>query len=157
MYRLILALAFGFFASAQCFAQASLVGAYRLVENDLKLDGQTIQPMGKSQHGYLVITPKILMQFFTADERKRGTSSEAKAALLDSLAAWAGPYRVEGNKILIDVDTGWTEVWKGTQQVRTYEFTGNRLTMIVAPQPSATQPGKTLTARTVGEDRLAQF
>lgn len=44
--------------SAPCFAQSSLVGTYKLVSNDLRLDGVPIQPMGKSQHGWLVITPK---------------------------------------------------------------------------------------------------
>ena len=151
MYRSLCALLIGFTVSAQCFAQQSLIGTYRLVSNDLRLDGQPITPMGKSQHGYMVITPKVMMTFFTADERKLGASVEAKAALLDTLAAWAGPWRAEGDKIYIDVDTAWTGVWKGKQQVRTYEFDGKRLTLIVAPQPSATQPGKTLTARSVWE------
>ena len=51
----------------------------------------------------------------------------------------------------LDIDTAWTEVWRGKQQVRTYELDGKRLTLIVAPQPSATQPGKTLTSRSVWE------
>jgi hypothetical protein len=118
--RSICVLVFGLLASLQCFAQASLVGTYRLVSNDLRLDGEPIRPMGKSQHG-------------------------------DTLTAYAGPYRVEGNRVLIDVDTAWTEVWRGKQQVRTYELDGRRLTLIVAPQPSATQPGKTLTSRSVWE------
>jgi hypothetical protein len=92
-----------------------------------------------------------MISFFTADERKIGATTEAKAALLDTLTAWAGPYRAEGNKITIDIDTAWTEVWRGKPQVRTYEFDGKRLTLIVAPQPSATQPGKTLTSRSVWE------
>ena len=144
-------LAFGVLASLQCLAEPSLLGTYKLISNDLRLDGVPIQPMGKSQHGYLVITPKVIVSFFTADERKPGATAEAKVALFDSLAAWAGPYRVEGNKILIDVDTAWTEVWRGKQQVRTYETQGKRLTLIVAPQPSSTQPGKTLTSRSIWE------
>lgn len=146
MYRSICALMFGLIISGQCVAQ-SLEGTYKLVLNDLRLDGQPVEPMGKSQHGYMVITPKVLVVFFTGDERKRGTSVEAKAALLDSLAAYAGSYRVEGNKLTIAVDTAWTEVWKGTQQIRTFELKGKRLALITAPQPSATQPGKTFTSR----------
>jgi hypothetical protein len=144
-------LAFAVCVSASCFGQASLVGTYKLVSNDLRLDGVPIQPMGKSQHGYLVITPRVVIQFFTADERKAGATPEAKVALFDSLSAWAGPYRVQGDKILIDVDTAWTEVWRGKQQVRSYELADKRLTLIVAPQPSSTQPGKTLTSRSVWE------
>jgi len=147
MFRSILALTFGFIISGQCLAQRSLVGTYKLVMTDNRIDGKPSAPMGKSQHGYLVITPKVYIQFFTADERKRGASLEAKAALLDTLAAWAGPYRVEGNKITISVDTAWTEVWKGSEQTRTFELNGKRLTIVSAPQPSATQPGKTFTSR----------
>lgn len=150
MLRSVCFVCFALFSSL-CFAQSSLVGTYKLISNDLRLDGVPIQPMGKSQHGYFVITPKVMINFFTADERKTGATVEAKAALLDSLSAWAGPYRVEGNRIVIDIDTAWTEVWRGKQQVRTFEFDGTRLTLIVAPQPSATQPGKTLTARSVWE------
>jgi hypothetical protein len=147
MFRSILALTFGCFISAQSLAQQPLVGTYKLVSTDNRLDGIPSAPMGKSQHGYMIITPKVFIQFFTADERKRGTSPEAKAALLDTLVAWAGPYRVEGDKITISVDTAWTEVWKGTEQTRTFELRGKRLTIVTAPQASATQPGKTFTSR----------
>lgn len=151
MVRSLCILVVGLLASLQCSAQPSLVGTYKLVANDLRVDGVPIQPMGKSQHGYLVITPKVVVQFFTAADRKPGASPEAKVALFDSLAAWAGPYRLEGDRMLIDVDTAWTEVWRGKQQVRTYQVDGKRLTLIVAPQPSSTQPGKTLTSRSVWE------
>ena len=151
MIRSIFAFVLGILISAQCLAQPSLVGTYKLISNDLRLDGVPIRPMGKSQHGYLVSTPKVIVSFFTADERKPGATVEAKAALLDSLAAYAGTYRLEGNKLLIEVDTAWTEVWKGGQQVRTYEVDGKLLTLIVAPQASATTPGKTLTSRSVWE------
>lgn len=147
MNRSICALFLGLLVSATCFAQQSVLGTYKLVLNDLRLDGQPISAMGKSQHGYLVITPKVFLVFFTGDERKAGTSIEAKAALLDSMNGWAGPYRVDGNKIIVDVDTAWTELWKGTQITRTFELKGKRLTLIAAPQPSATQPGKILTGR----------
>jgi fumarate reductase subunit D len=151
MLRPVCILVFALLAPLQGFAQPSLTGTYKLVSNDLRLDGVPIQPMGKSQHGYLVITPKVMMAFFTADQRKIGATTEAKAALLDSLSAYAGPWRAEGDKIYIDIDTAWTEVWRGKQQVRTFEFDGRRLTLIVTPQPSATQPGKMLTSRSVWE------
>lgn len=151
MIRSICILMFALVFAAPSAAQQSLIGTYRLVQNDLRLDGEPIRPMGKSQHGYLVITPKVLVVFFTADERKRGASIEAKAALLDSLAAYAGPYTIEGNKLYIDIDTSWNDVWTGGRQVRTVELDGRRLTLVVAPQPSSTQPGKTLTSRSVWE------
>jgi hypothetical protein len=94
-------------APLSCLAQPSLVGTYKLLSNDLRLDGVPIRPMGQSQHGYLVITPKVVVQFFTADERKPGASPEAKIALFDSLSAWAGPYRRAASSRC--VHTRWTE------------------------------------------------
>ena len=70
MVRSICIALIGLAVSAHCLAQQTLVGTYRLVSNDLRLDGVPIQPMGKSQHGWLVVTPKVVMQFFTGDERK---------------------------------------------------------------------------------------
>ena len=122
-----------------------------MVFHDVRIDDQPAPGMGASQHGYLVITPKVLLVFFTATERKRGTSVEAKAALLDSLAAYGGPWRTDGNKLMVDIDIAWNEVWKGSTQVRTFEQQGKRLAIITAPQPSSTQPGKTLTARSEWE------
>jgi hypothetical protein len=130
MFRALCILLFSLAASSPCLAQPSLIGTYKLLSNDLRLDGVPIQPMGN---------------------RKPGATPEAKVALFDSLSAWAGPYRIEGDKLIVDVDTAWTEVWSGKPQVRTYQVEGRRLTLIVAPQPSSTQPGKTLTSRSVWE------
>jgi hypothetical protein len=146
MYRSI-ALILGLLLSVQGFAQPSVVGTYKLVKSDIRLDGQPIETL-KSPQGYLVITPKVVMLFFASTERKRGNTPEAKAALLDSMAAWAGPYRIEGNKITVSVDTAWNEVWKDTQQTRTLEMQGRQLSLISPPIPSTTQPGKTLVSRT---------
>ena len=48
MVRSILALASGFVFWGQCLAQQSLVGTYKLVSTDLRLDGIPVTPMGKS-------------------------------------------------------------------------------------------------------------
>jgi len=147
MFRSILALTFGFIISGQCLAQQSPVGTYKLVLNEFRLDGKSEEPWGKSPHGYLVITPKVFVLFFTGDVRKPGGSVEAKAALLDTLVAYSGSYRVEGNKITVSVDAAWNEVWKGTQQTRTFELKGKRLALITGPQASAKQAGKMFSIR----------
>jgi hypothetical protein len=107
--------------------------------------------MGKSQHGYLVITPKVLVLLYTGDVRRPGTTPEAKVGLYDSMAAYAGPYRVEGDKLIVSVDTSWNEVWAGRDQTRTIEVKGKRLALIGAPQRSSTQANRTLTSRSEWE------
>jgi hypothetical protein len=145
--RFILVFGFALLFSAHCRAEESLLGTYRLVKNDVRLDGEPVQPMGSSQHGYLVITPKVLLLLYTADVRKPGTTPEAKVGLYDSMSAYAGAYRVEGDKLIVAVDTSWNQVWAGSDQTRTIELKANRLSLIGAPQRSSTQAGKTLTSR----------
>jgi hypothetical protein len=149
--RFILVCGFGLLFSAHCLAEESLLGTYRLLKNDVRLDGEPVQSMGKSQHGYLVITPKVLLLLYTADVRKAGTTPDAKVGLYDSMSAYAGPYRVEGDKLIVAVDTSWNQVWAGSDQTRTIEVKGNRLSLIGAPQRSSTQAGKTLTSRSEWE------
>jgi hypothetical protein len=107
--------------------------------------------MGKVPKGYLVLTPTRVIVFFTAENRKFGTSASDKAALLDTLVAWSGTYRIEGSKIIIAVDAHWTEVLVGKNTVRNWELSGNRLTLTSDPEPYARDTSKTVVARTVWE------
>jgi hypothetical protein len=99
MYRSIYGLIIGLLISTPCFAQQLLVGTYKLVSFTVEVDGQPPrETMGKSPGGYAILTPTRWMNVFTAETRKFGTSVEDKAALWDSLVAYSGTYRVEGNK-----------------------------------------------------------
>jgi hypothetical protein len=73
-----------------------------------------------------------------------------KAALLDTLVGFAGVYRVEGSKIVIAVDVSWTEVYTGTDQVRNWALSGNRL-MLTGTMPFPRDPSKTAAVRQVWE------
>jgi len=85
------------------------------------------------------------------DNRKFGTSAAEKAALLDSMTAWSGKYRIEGNKIIISVDASWTGVWTGKDQVRTFTLSGNRLMLQGDPTPFPRDPSKMSTVRQAWE------
>jgi len=50
----------------------------------------------------------------------------------------AGTYRVEGDKIIQRVETAWTPVWNGTEQVRTFAVEGDRLTTRTPPLRTVT-------------------
>ena len=118
MIRLICALILVLVIAFPSFGQQSLVGTYKIVSQDLEVDGVATQPLGKAPHGYLVLTPTRFVGFYTGDNRKFGTSVADKAALFETLGGWSGTYRVEGGKIIIAVDASWTEVWNGKDQVR---------------------------------------
>jgi len=144
MVRLIFALILVLLIATPSLGQQSLVGTYKLVSLTFEVDGKPIQQLGKAPHGYLVITPTLFITFMTAENRKFGTSVEDKAGLFDTLAGFAGLYRVEGDKLTYTYDVSWTEVLNGKPQVETFQVSGNRFTETLGPTPFPRDPSKTL-------------
>jgi lipocalin-like protein len=138
--------------SVPCFGQQSLPGTYRLVSLVVEVDGQQpVDTMGKSPRGYVVLTPTRWINMFTAENRKFGTSIEQKAALWDSLLAFTGPYRLDGNKLIVSIDASWNESWNGTQVTRYWQMVGNRLTITSEKAPYSRDPTKMAVGRFVLE------
>ena len=133
------------------FGQQSLVGTYKLISLVVQADGKPYEQMGKAPHGYLVYTSTHFIRFITAENRTFGTSAAEKAALFDSLAGYAGVYRVEGDKLILTADVSWTENMNGKAQVETYQLSGNRLTITQGPIPWPRDTSKTMIRREVYE------
>jgi len=151
MVRLIGALLLVLVVAFPSFGQQSLVGTYKVISQDVQVNGSALQPLGKAPHGYLVITPTRWVAFYTSDNRKFGTSAADKAALLDTLVGWSGMYRIEGSKVIIKVDASWTEAWNGREEVRHWTLSGNRLTLTGDPSPFPRDTSKTAVVRNVWE------
>jgi len=151
MKRLIYALILVLLIETTSLGQQSLVGTYKLVSQVVEVDGKLYEPVGKAPHGYLVLTPTHCIYFFTAENRKFGTSAADKAALLDSLVAYAGTYRVEGDKFLQTIEVSFAERENGKTRVTTMELSGNRLTLKTGPIPFPRDPSKTMVSRLVWE------
>jgi len=151
MLRLICAFVLVLSIASPSLGQQSLVGTYKVISTDVEVGGSATQPLGKTPHGYLVLTPTHAVFFFTAENRKFGTSVDEKAALFDTLVGWSGVYRVEGGKIVFAVDASWVENWNGKNQVRNWALSGNRLTFTSDPIPFARDPSKTSVVRWVVE------
>jgi len=151
MLRLICAFVLVLSIASPSLGQQSLVGTYKVISTDVEVGGSVTQPLGKTPHGYLVLTPTRAVFFFTAENRKFGTSVDEKAALFDTLVGWSGVYRVEGGKIVFAVDASWVENWNGKDQVRNWALSGNRLTFTSDPIPFARDPSKTSIVRWVVE------
>ena len=115
--------------SVQCLAQDSLVGTYKLVGVHRDLDGKPEPQPQTPPHGYLVITPKVYVLFFTDGARKYGDSDAEKAALRGTMTAHAGTYRIDGKRIVMLPDTSFNEILNGTQQVRHWQIEGKRLSL----------------------------
>jgi len=151
MLRFIGGFAVALLIACPAFGQQSLVGTYKLASHDVTVDGLPMYPLGKAPHGYLSLTPNLYIAFYVGDNREFGTSAAEKAALLDSMTAWSGKYRIEGNKIIISVDASWTGVWTGKDQVRTFTLSGNRLMLQGDPTPFPRDPSKMSTVRQAWE------
>lgn len=128
-----------------------LIGSWKLTNWVLQVVGSTESkpPYGENPKGRLIVTPQgDFMVIISGAGRKPATTVEEKAALLDSVLAYAGKSTFEGNKITTNVDMSANEVFSGerAKQVRFYEVKGDRLTIRTPEISSAVLPGK----KTVG-------
>jgi hypothetical protein len=80
--------------STPSFGQQPLVGTYKLLSLVVEVDGNPTPAMGKAPNGYLVFTPTRFIILITGETRKFGTTEADKAALFDTLASYAGTYRM---------------------------------------------------------------
>jgi hypothetical protein len=152
MSRFLSAVIFLYLVSAPCFGQSSLVGTYKVVSFTTEVDDQPpIENLGKAPRGYLVLTPTRWIHVITGENRKFGASIEAKAALWESLSAYSGPYRLEGDRLIVTVDVSWNESWNATQVIRNWQVEGNRLAITTARAPYARDPSKMAVTRVVWE------
>jgi Lipocalin-like domain len=140
-----------FLTSTLAHSQPSVPGTYRLLSFALEVDGQPNPTFGQAPKGYAVLTATRFTTVITAEKRKFGKTVEDKAALWDSLIAYSGPYRLEGDRLITSVDTSWNESWNGTQQTRIWKLEGNRLHLTTVPAPYSRDPSKTAVARLVWE------
>jgi len=115
----------------------AIVGTWKLVSvivEDVETGEQ--QPLwGERPNGCLVATRDgRWMAVQTAEGRSAPQSDAEHTAAFRSMLAYAGKYRTEGDRIVIDVDIAWDESWNGTEQVRHYRIDGDRLHIETTPQ-----------------------
>jgi hypothetical protein len=124
-----------------------LVGTWKLVSAVTEDAGtkEQVHLWGAKPHGYLVLTDGgrwIVIQ--TAEGREAPKAGDDYRAVFQSLLAYSGRYRIEGNTITINVDVAWDESWTGTEQVRFFRLEAGRLFIEAAP---ANLGGKVLIGR----------
>jgi hypothetical protein len=87
--------------------------------------------MGKNPAGYAIFTADGRVMFvITGDGRKPAKTIEERAALLGSLIAYTGTYRIEGDKWITKVEVAWNPEWVGTEQTRFFQLNDNRLQVL---------------------------
>jgi len=80
---------------------AKVLGIWKLVSLKIEVQGtgQMEPPMGEKPTGYAVFTQEGRAFFIlTGELRERATNDEERAELLNTLVAYTGTYRVEGDR-----------------------------------------------------------
>jgi hypothetical protein len=125
--------ALGFFSGLRRAAANPLLGTWKLKSYvETTETGETLTPYGEHPAGYLSYAADGRMYAVgTADGRSRpsgaAVTNEERAALYQTMFAYAGTYTVEDGKVTHHVDISWNEAWTGTDQVRFFAVTRDML------------------------------
>ncbi len=124
--------------------RTKIVGTWKIVsqEWEIQATGERQLPMGKNPTGYVIFTPEgRLMFLITGEGRKPPKTDQDRANLLNSMAAYSGMSRLEGDKLLYKVEIAWHPARVGEEQVRFFRFDGDRLHVISAWMPPGAARG----------------
>lgn len=131
-----LIIAGGVFAAVQPSAAedgGKVIGFWKLVSYvvEVQATGQIEPVMGSHPTGYVNFSREGRVMFIlTGEGRTPAKTVEQRAALLATLVAYTGLYRIEGEQWITKVDVAWNPEWIGTEQVRNFKITGDRLQVL---------------------------
>lgn len=110
--------------------RAPLVGLWRLrsFQREYQATDEREYPMGGTPAGYILFLPEGRMAVvITGEGRKAPTTDHDRVGLFNSLVAYTGPYRVDGDTWITTVEVSMNPAWVGTEQTRAFQITGDRL------------------------------
>jgi hypothetical protein len=122
-------------------AADSIVGSWRLVSwVEEETESKALHKnFGDNPIGVLTYTADGRVSIIFADPKRtapaspKATDAEA-AALYRSMVAYAGSYRLEGDKVFVKVDVSWNRAWDGQDRPpNSVEVKGDRLTYKTSP------------------------
>ena len=117
---------------SQAITSPTVHGAWQLLSYNVEQqsNGNTFAPMGDQPTGYVIFTPEGRLSFMlSAEGRKPGSNAEERSALLSSMIAYMGTYKLEQNRWITHVDVAWNPEWVGTEQTRYFQIEGDQLTV----------------------------
>ena len=115
---------------------STVVGSWRLVSVMATAeDGKSLTvPMGEHPTGFLTYTADGRMSLLiTHDARPKLSGDrldspiEVRAKAFSTMVAYAGSYRIEGNKLVHKVEASSSQNWVGNELPRMVSFDGNRM------------------------------
>jgi hypothetical protein len=136
--------------TASSDAGTKILGTWKLVsfEAEIQTTGQKESVMGQNPTGYAIFTPEGRAFFMlTGEGRKPAKTVQERADLLNTLVAYTGTYRLEGDEWITQVDVAWNPEWIGTEQKRFFKMEGNRVQVVTAWGVHPNWPDKGMTRR----------
>jgi len=107
-----------------------LVGLWRLLDfwREYQASDKREYPMGNSPAGYILFQPEGRMWVvITAEGRTAPTTDQDRAGLFNTLVAYTGPYRTDGDQWITTVEVSMNPAWVGTEQTRVFRIIGDQL------------------------------
>jgi len=97
--------------------------------------------MGERPSGYANFSSDgRVFLMLTGDGRKPAKTDLERAEFLNTLVAYTGMYRIEGDRWITNVDAAWNPGWVGTEQARSFRVEADQLQ---AFSPSRVMPNWT--------------
>jgi hypothetical protein len=123
------------FATCSVFhdSPTAVHGTWRLVsyEVEVRSTGERFPPMGDDPVGYTIFSPAGRVWFMlTGEGREPGESDREMARLLETMIAYSGRFRIEGDTWVTAVDVAWNPAWVGTEQRRQFTCEGSQLQVL---------------------------
>jgi len=110
--------------------RTKILGIWKMVSQEWEnqATGSRVPFMGTNPMGYVIYTPEgRMMTVITREGRKPPITTQDRAYLLDSLVAFTGIYRLEGDKLFTKIDVAWHPARVGSERVSFVKFDGDRL------------------------------
>lgn len=125
-----------------------VVGSWRLVSLKISYVGENTERnvLGSNPIGRIIYSADRHFAVFIAKSDRKAPQNEADAAaLVRSMAAYTGTFRIEGDRAIYTVDGAWNESFP-KEQIRILRLNGDTLTA-ASPEPQAStfSPGKRFT------------
>ena len=123
----------------------SVVGTWKVVSFEAvsPTTGEREPARGEHPSGYTIFTPDGRMSVLITNEgRKAPGTDQDRANLFQSMVAYTGTYRVEGNTWTTKVDVAANPALVGTEQARSFRMEGNQLEESTDLMPWAIHPEK---------------
>jgi hypothetical protein len=125
----------------------ALLGVWELLSFEIENQdtGQRLPTLGDAPRGRLILLRSgQMMTVVTGEGRRVPTSDLERIAAFQSMIAYSGTFRVEGDEWITTVDVSWNESWTNTEQRRYFRLKGDRLVVTSAWGESPFEPGQTV-------------